>query len=102
VLLHASEAVGLREESRTFPSWTLRPRQLCDLELLLNGGFTPLTGFLGPADHARVVSEMRLADGALWPIQIVLDVDERFATPSPAGTASPSATPRASCSPSSS
>ena len=79
MLLQAAEAVGLRQESLTFPSWTLRPRQLCDLELLLNGGFAPLTGFLGRADHARVVSDMRLADGALWPIPIVLDVDERFA-----------------------
>jgi len=79
VLLHAEEALGLRQESRTFPSWTLTPRQLCDLELLLSGGFAPLTGFLARADHARVVSEMRLADGTLWPIPVVLDVDEAFA-----------------------
>ena len=79
MLLHAEEALGLRQESRTFPSWTLTPRQMCDLELLLNGSFEPLTGFLGRADHAGVVSSMRLADGTLWPIPVVLDVDQAFA-----------------------
>jgi sulfate adenylyltransferase len=49
------------------------------LELLLNGGFSPLTGFLDCADYERVCSEMRLVDGTLWPIPITLDVSELFA-----------------------
>ena len=65
-------AVGAR-------SWDLTPRQLCDLELLANGAFAPLTGFLGRADFESVCERMRLADGALWPIPILLDVEERFA-----------------------
>ncbi|MGH8925072.1 MAG: bifunctional sulfate adenylyltransferase/adenylylsulfate kinase [Acidimicrobiia bacterium] len=72
-------AQALKQESRDWPSWDLTARQLCDLELLLNGGFSPLTGFLGHADYDRVVSEMRLADGTLWPIPVTLDVTEQLA-----------------------
>lgn len=62
-----------------YPSWDLTPRQLCDLELLLNGGFSPLEGFLRRADYQRVLEEMRLADGTLWPVPVTLDVSEEFA-----------------------
>jgi len=65
--------------ARESPSWDLTPRQLCDLELLLDGGFSPLRGFLGRADYESVCRSMRLADGALWPIPVVLDVPEAFA-----------------------
>lgn len=57
----------------------LNQRQICDLELILNGGFAPLTGFLGQADYESVVSAMRLANGQLWPMPIVLDVSEAYA-----------------------
>jgi sulfate adenylyltransferase len=69
----------LKTESRDWPSWDLTPRQLCDLELLLNGGFSPLTGFMGKTDFDPVCSELRLSDGTLWPIPITLDVPESFA-----------------------
>ena len=79
-LLATSErAAELHEQSREWPSWDLTARQLCDLELLLNGGFSPLSGFLSRADYERVCLEMRLADGRLWPIPVVLDVTEDFA-----------------------
>lgn len=61
------------------PSWTLSPRQLCDLEMLGDGSFAPLTGFLGQADYASVCQDMRLAGGRLWPMPITLDVAEDFA-----------------------
>ncbi|MGH9127155.1 MAG: bifunctional sulfate adenylyltransferase/adenylylsulfate kinase [Acidimicrobiales bacterium] len=68
----------LKAESRDWPSWDLTPRQQCDLELLMNGGFSPLTGFLGQADYHSVCESMRLADGTLWPIPIVLDLPQAF------------------------
>ena len=58
------------------PSMALSPRQVCDLELLLSGGFAPLKGFLGRADYDSVVQDMRLKNGSLWPIPVTLDVHE--------------------------
>ncbi|GGH52416.1 bifunctional sulfate adenylyltransferase/adenylylsulfate kinase [Frigidibacter albus] len=72
-------AQKLKHEAGTLPSWDLTPRQICDLELLMNGGFNPLKGFLTEADYTGVVEEMRLADGTLWPMPITLDVSEAFA-----------------------
>jgi sulfate adenylyltransferase len=69
----------LQEGSREWLSWDLSPRQLCDLELLLNGGFSPLRGFMSRADYESVCCAMRLKDGHFWPIPIVLDVTEEFA-----------------------
>ncbi|MDH3645603.1 MAG: bifunctional sulfate adenylyltransferase/adenylylsulfate kinase [Gammaproteobacteria bacterium] len=78
--LERDEADAERQRARDYPSWDLTPRQLCDIELLLNGAFSPLEGFLGKADYERVCDEMRLADGSLWPIPITLDVSEGFAS----------------------
>ncbi|MEM6744801.1 MAG: bifunctional sulfate adenylyltransferase/adenylylsulfate kinase [Pseudomonadota bacterium] len=72
-------AAKLKKEAADLPSWDLTPRQICDLELLMNGGFNPLKGFLSQADYDGVVEDMRTADGALWPIPITLDVSEKFA-----------------------
>src|SRR3990170_321272 len=52
-------------------------RNLCDLELLATGGFSPLTTFMGKADYVRVLREMRLADGTFWPLPITLTVDPK-------------------------
>ena len=60
-------------------SLILTRRQECDLELLLNGGFAPLKGFLSRADYEGVVHNMRLTDGALWPMPIMLDVPQGVA-----------------------
>jgi sulfate adenylyltransferase len=72
-------AQKLKLEAGELPSWDLTPRQICDLELLMNGGFNPLKGFLGQADYEGVVENMRLADGTLWPMPITLDVSDKFA-----------------------
>jgi len=72
-------ALELQAASRDWPSWDLTGRQLCDLELLLSGGFSPLRGFMSRQDYDRVCSEMRLASGKLWPIPITLDVTAEFA-----------------------
>jgi sulfate adenylyltransferase len=71
------EAANSRANS--MKSWDLNSRQVCDVELLLCGGFSPLEGFLSEADYAAVCSDMRLADGTLWPIPVTLDVAEAFA-----------------------
>lgn len=75
----AEAAASLKDEAGSMPSWDLTPRQLCDLELLMNGGFNPLKGFLTQADYDGVVNDMRLTSGALWPMPINLDVSEKFA-----------------------
>ncbi|MCJ7726307.1 MAG: adenylyltransferase, partial [Acidimicrobiia bacterium] len=75
----------LTKASRDYPSLDLTARQLCDLELIMNGGFSPLTGFLAKADYEGVCKDMRLADGTLWPMPIMLDVDEAFAASVSAG-----------------
>ena len=79
LLLKPEYAAETKAESRDFPSWDLTPRQICDLEMLLNGGFSPLTGFMNKADYESVCSNMRLSSGVLWPMPITLDVTEAFA-----------------------
>ena len=69
----------LKAHSKEWPSWDLTGRQLCDLELLLTGGFSPLRGFMTRADYEGVCHNMRLANGTLWPMPITLDVTEEFA-----------------------
>src|SRR5699024_4710242 len=75
----AEQAQKLKMIAGELPEWTLNRRQLCDLELLMSGGFAPLEGFLNRADYEGVVREMRLASGALWPMPITLDVSREFA-----------------------
>ena len=75
----SDSAQKLKVEAGNLPSWDLTPRQTCDLELLMNGGFHPLKGFMGQADYDGVVANMRTADGTLWPMPITLDVSEAFA-----------------------
>jgi sulfate adenylyltransferase len=69
----------LKNQSREWPSWDLTARQLCDLELLMSGGFSPLRGFMTRGDYEGVCQNMRLANGVLWPMPITLDVTEDFA-----------------------
>jgi len=72
-------AQKLKVAAGNLVSHDLTPRQICDLELLMNGGFYPLKGFLPQADYDSVVSTMRTTDGTLWPIPVTLDVTEAFA-----------------------
>ena len=69
----------LKASSVKLPSWDLTPRQMYDLELLMNGAFSPLEGFMEEDDYLSVVENMRLSDGMLWPIPVVLDVGQDFA-----------------------
>ncbi|GJE92204.1 ATP-sulfurylase [Phanerochaete sordida] len=67
---------NLKAEARTISDIILTERQLCDLELITNGGFSPLEGFLNEVDYKSVVDNLRLADGSLWPMPITLDVSQ--------------------------
>jgi sulfate adenylyltransferase len=64
---------------------TLNDRQLCDLELIATGAFSPLTGFMTRPDYESILDRMRLQDGALWPIPICLDIPETKAKSVEAG-----------------
>src|SRR5262245_53277767 len=75
-----ARAAALLAESRQWMSLDLGRRQLCDLELLATGAFSPLTGFMTRPDYDAVCARMRLADGTLWPMPITLDVGEDVAS----------------------
>lgn len=77
--LGAADAAAQKLVATDCLSWNLTERQLCDIELLLNGAFSPLEGFMTAADYRSVVDRMRLASGVLWPLPITLDVSEAFA-----------------------
>ena len=79
LLVHFRRIESLKEEALGYPSVNLNKRQLCDLELLLNRAFYPLTGYLSRKDYERVLDEMRLADGTVWPMPVCLDVSEALA-----------------------
>ena len=69
----------LKSLSKDWPSWDLTARQVCDLELLLSGGFSPLRGFMNRAEYESVCQNMQLPDGPIWPMPITLDISEEFA-----------------------
>ncbi|MGX5201616.1 bifunctional sulfate adenylyltransferase/adenylylsulfate kinase [Aliikangiella sp. IMCC44632] len=77
--LSPEESVSAKLAAKSLVSWDLSHRQICDIELLLNGGFSPLEGFMGQADYESVLKAMRLCDGTLWPMPITLDVTRDFA-----------------------
>ncbi len=72
------KANNLKADTQKMKSWDLSAKQLCDLELLLNSGFSPLTGFLNKSDYLSVCKTMRLTNGTLWPMPINLDVSVAF------------------------
>ncbi len=79
LLATPERSAELKAHSREWPSWDLTARQLCDLELLLSGGFSPLNGFMRRADYEGVCHKMHLGSGVIWPMPITLDVTEEFA-----------------------
>lgn len=60
-------------------SWNLTGRQLCDVEMLLGGAFSPLKGFMTASEYEAVLENGRLPDGTVWPLPITLDVISEFA-----------------------
>ena len=76
LMVSEEERQELLERSSRLPSVRISSRSLCDLELLATGAFSPLDRFMGKADYERVLTEMRLENGILFPIPITLPVDE--------------------------
>jgi len=76
LMVSDEEREELLEKSRRLQSVQISMRSLCDLELLATGAFSPLDRFMGKADYERVLTEMRLENGVLFPIPIALPIDE--------------------------
>ena len=79
-VLRADEREAARARARHLPRILLGPMSLADLEMLAVGAMSPLMGFMARADYERVVSEMRLADGAVWSIPVTLPVAPEVAS----------------------
>jgi len=79
LVVHFRRAEELRRQAIELVSIDLNERQLFDLELLLNRGFYPLTGFMDRATYESVIEHMTLPDGVVWPLPICLDVNEKIA-----------------------
>lgn len=82
---HGEQLQAAKESAKSNPSWDLTSRQMFDVELLLNGAFSPLAGYLSQDDYLSVLNNMRLANGTLWPIPINLDISDAFAAQLSAG-----------------
>ncbi|MCA9325834.1 bifunctional sulfate adenylyltransferase/adenylylsulfate kinase [Candidatus Saccharibacteria bacterium] len=79
LVVSPKRATELKEQATKWKNLDLSARHLCDVELLANGGFSPLETFLDKKDYEGVLKDMRLGDGTLWPMPITLDVSEDFA-----------------------
>ena len=76
LVVTGDEREELIARSTTYPSIQISQRALCDLELFATGGFSPLDRFMGRADYQRVLTEMRLSNGTLFPIPVTLTINK--------------------------
>jgi sulfate adenylyltransferase len=77
LVVTGKERDDLLARAAKLPSIKITTRNLCDLELIATGGFSPLTSFMGKADYERTLKEMRLANGTFWPLPITLTADPK-------------------------
>ena len=71
-----AEREALLQSAINLPTLALNAREEADLELIANGAFSPLEGFLGQADYLSVRDDKRLANGLVWSIPVTLSVNE--------------------------
>ena len=76
LMMDEERAAVLKEIALNLPDITLSDRQLCDLELLATGAFSPLDGFMTRSDYESVLDRMRLQSGLLWPMPVCLSVSD--------------------------
>ncbi len=86
LVVDAARAQELKRAAEGLPSHVLKGRELCDLELIVNGGFAPLAGFMTQAEYEAVLDGMRLPGGHLWPLPVCLDVSAGVAEKLATGT----------------
>lgn len=76
LLVDEARSALLKDIALNLPDITLNDRQLCDLELLATGAFSPLDGFMTRSDYESVLNRMRLQSGLLWPMPVCLSVSD--------------------------
>ena len=76
--LSADELSEYSELSNNISSLTLSLKQQCDLEMISNGAFSPLSTFNNQKDYEEILLNNKLSNGLVWPIPIVLDVPDQF------------------------
>lgn len=79
LLLEETEADKVKVESESYKGITLTQRQQCDIELLVTGALSPLTGFMNQDDYESVIENASLQDGTVWPIPYYIDLTEEQA-----------------------
>lgn len=85
LIVNEERATMLKNIALNLPDITLNDRQLCDLELLTTGVFSPLNGFMTRPDYEAVLDRMRLQSGVLWPIPVCLSISDTKARTLEAG-----------------
>ena len=85
LLASPERSAAIKQEAMTLPSLDLSWKQICELELLLNGAMSPLSGYMNRAEMHGVLSNMKLPDGCFWPRPVMLVVSEKAAQKLSAG-----------------
>jgi sulfate adenylyltransferase len=85
LLVDEERAALLKQVARSLKEVRLNDRQMCDLEMLASGAFSPLTGFMVRIEYESVLDRMRLQNGLLWPLPVCLDVSAILAEDLEAG-----------------
>src|SRR5437868_1449549 len=78
-LLSAADAQQWQSKLKSLKTLALNDREISDVEMIANGGFSPIRGFMGKKDYQGVVESMRLADGTVWSIPVTLSATQEEA-----------------------
>ena len=86
LVIDDAQGEQLKSTSENYLSITLSNRQVCDLEMLVSGAYSPLTGFMDEATYESVVNQLTLLDGTVWPLPVIFDITEDISTQVSIGT----------------
>ena len=79
LMVNAESLASEKKRMASLPVIRMTSRETSDVIMMAMGAFSPLTGFMRRDDYAGVVRDMRMKNGALWPIPITLAVDDATA-----------------------